>query len=75
MEIVMNGRDLDTLSIATQAAIAAARPTPGLVRITAGNYGGRLGKSFIYLKPPAKSQVPAPHVTARNASEGPVHRR
>ena len=51
MEIVMNGRDLETISIATQAAIAAARTAPGLVKITAGNYGGRLGKSFIYLHP------------------------
>lgn len=51
MEIVMNGRDLETLSIATQAAIAAARTAPGLVKITAGNYDGRLGKSFIYLHP------------------------
>ena len=25
--------------------------TPGLVKISAGNYGGRLGKSFIYLHP------------------------
>jgi formylmethanofuran--tetrahydromethanopterin N-formyltransferase len=53
MEIVMNGSDLDCLSVATQAAIAAASTAPGIVRITAGNYGGRLGKSFIYLKPKA----------------------
>jgi formylmethanofuran--tetrahydromethanopterin N-formyltransferase len=59
MEIVINGRNLETLSAATQAAIAAARPTPGLMRITAGNYGGRLGKSFIYLKPKAAESVPA----------------
>ncbi|MEZ6110603.1 MAG: formylmethanofuran--tetrahydromethanopterin N-formyltransferase [Pirellulaceae bacterium] len=51
MEIVMNGRDLESLSAATQQAITAARPTPGLTKISAGNYGGRLGKSFIYLKP------------------------
>jgi formylmethanofuran--tetrahydromethanopterin N-formyltransferase len=51
MEIVMNGRDLETISVATQVAIAAARTAPGLVKITAGNYGGRLGKSFIYLHP------------------------
>jgi len=25
--------------------------TPGLLQISAGNYGGRLGKSFIYLHP------------------------
>ncbi len=51
MEIVMNGRDLATLSLATQAAIDACLATPDLVRITAGNYGGRLGKSFIHLHP------------------------
>ncbi len=51
MEIILNGRDLVTIAEATQRAIAAARDTPGLVRISAGNYGGRLGKSFIYLQP------------------------
>ncbi len=50
-EIILNGRDLPTISQATHAAIAAAVDTPGLVRISAGNYGGRLGKSFIYLRP------------------------
>jgi formylmethanofuran--tetrahydromethanopterin N-formyltransferase len=50
MEIIMNGRDLEAINAATQAAIAAAQDTPGLVRISAGNYGGRLGKSFIYLR-------------------------
>lgn len=57
MEIVYNGRDLDCLSQATQAAITAAVDTPGLVRITAGNYGGRLGKSFLYLRPQAAKNV------------------
>jgi len=51
MEIILNGRDLKTIVAATQAAIAASVDTPGLVRISAGNYGGRLGKSFIYLHP------------------------
>lgn len=51
MEIIINGRDLDSISRATQAAIAASVNTPGLLRISAGNYGGRLGKSFIYLHP------------------------
>jgi formylmethanofuran--tetrahydromethanopterin N-formyltransferase len=49
MEIIINGRDLDSISRATQAAIVASVNTPGLLRISAGNYGGRLGKSFIYL--------------------------
>lgn len=51
MEIIINGRDLPTIAQATQAAIAASVDTPGLLKISAGNYGGRLGKSFIYLHP------------------------
>jgi formylmethanofuran--tetrahydromethanopterin N-formyltransferase len=51
MEIIMNGRDLESIARATQAAIQAAVNTPGLLEISAGNYGGRLGKSFIYLRP------------------------
>jgi len=51
MEIVINGSSLEAVAKATYAAIDAALDTPGLVRITAGNYGGRLGKSFIYLHP------------------------
>jgi formylmethanofuran--tetrahydromethanopterin N-formyltransferase len=50
MEIIINGRDLETVAAATHAAIDASAETPGLVRISAGNYGGRLGKSFIYLR-------------------------
>ena len=51
MEVIINGRDLETISAATQAGVHAAVDTPGLVKISAGNYGGRLGKSFIYLLP------------------------
>jgi formylmethanofuran--tetrahydromethanopterin N-formyltransferase len=50
MEIIINGVDLATIAKATQAAIAAAVEIPGLVRISAGNYGGRLGKNFVYLR-------------------------
>ena len=50
-EIIINGCDLPTIARATQAAIAAAADTPGLAKISAGNYGGRLGKSFVYLQP------------------------
>ncbi len=50
-EIIINGRDLPTIAAATQAAIAAAKDTPELLTISAGNYGGRLGKSFVYLHP------------------------
>jgi formylmethanofuran--tetrahydromethanopterin N-formyltransferase len=51
MEIIMNGRGMACIIEATQAAINAARDTEGLIMISAGNYGGRLGKSFIYLHP------------------------
>lgn len=51
MEIILNGRDLETITAATRAAIAASVETPGLVKISAGNYGGRLGKSFVHLRP------------------------
>lgn len=50
-EIVINGKDLPTICEATQAAIKASVNTPGLMKISAGNYGGRLGKSFVYLNP------------------------
>jgi formylmethanofuran--tetrahydromethanopterin N-formyltransferase len=51
MEIIMNGRDMDCIVKATQAAINASKDTEGLMMISAGNYNGRLGKSFIYLHP------------------------
>jgi len=56
-EIIINGRDLETVAAATQACIAATVDTPGLVHISAGNYGGRLGKSFIYLKPKDRQEA------------------
>ena len=51
MEIIINGRDIATVSAGTQAVIAATIDSPGLIKISAGNYGGRLGKSFVYLRP------------------------
>lgn len=51
MEIIINGTDLDVVARATQAAIQEASRVDGLVKITAGNYGGRLGKSWVWLHP------------------------
>ena len=45
--------DLEVVSDATQAAIAGCQLTPGLKVISAGNYDGRLGNNFIYLRPEA----------------------
>ena len=50
-EIIINGPDLTSIAKATQAAIVNCVDTPELLRISAGNYGGKLGKSFIYLHP------------------------
>lgn len=60
LEIVINGRDLATLERATHAAIAACVDTPGLVKISAGNYNGRLGKNFIHLKPQSRGDAGRP---------------
>ncbi len=43
------GETSKLLQAATRNAILAAAATEGLVRISAGNYGGRLGKTFIHL--------------------------
>ena len=51
MEIIMNGRNIKAIINATQAAISASEDTEGLIMISAGNYGGKLGKSLIYLHP------------------------
>jgi formylmethanofuran--tetrahydromethanopterin N-formyltransferase len=57
MEIIINGSSLPAIAKATQDAIQAALGTPGLMRITAGNYGGRLGKSFIFLRPELHPEI------------------
>ncbi len=57
MEIIMNGKDMKSIIIATQAAINASKDTAGLLMISAGNYNGKLGKSFIYLYPEKQPQI------------------
>jgi formylmethanofuran--tetrahydromethanopterin N-formyltransferase len=49
-EIVFNGLTLDLIKKATAAGIKAAVKTPGIVKITAVNFGGRLGPFQIKLK-------------------------
>lgn len=48
-EIIINGKDLESIKAATAAAIQASADTEGLMRISAGNYNGRLGKSLVHL--------------------------
>ncbi|MBS7288548.1 MAG: formylmethanofuran--tetrahydromethanopterin N-formyltransferase [Candidatus Freyarchaeota archaeon] len=49
-EIVINGLTLDQVKQAMRDGIKAAIKMPGVVKITAGNYQGNLGKYFIYLR-------------------------
>ncbi len=49
-EIVINGLNLDTVKRAIAEGIKASVKVPGVVRISAGNYGGKLGPYHAYLK-------------------------
>lgn len=49
LEIVVDGLDITSVCAAMRAGILAAC-IPGVRRISAGNYGGRLGKRHIYLR-------------------------
>ncbi len=48
-EIVINGVSLKAVKEAMKAGILSASKIDGVVRISAGNYGGKLGKHKIYL--------------------------
>ena len=48
-EIVINGVSLDAVKEAMKAGIDAAREVDGVLGISAGNYGGKLGQYKIYL--------------------------
>jgi len=49
-EIIINGLNLDAVKEAMAIGIKAAVKKPGVVRISAGNYGGKLGPYHAYLK-------------------------
>jgi len=49
-EIVINGLNLDCVKEAMAEGIKAAVRVPGVARISAGNYGGKLGPYHAYLK-------------------------
>ncbi|MEM1544278.1 MAG: formylmethanofuran--tetrahydromethanopterin N-formyltransferase [Candidatus Bathyarchaeia archaeon] len=49
-EIVINGLTLESVKEAMRSGIKAASTVEGVVRISAGNYGGKLGKYKIYLR-------------------------
>ncbi len=49
LEIVINGLDEESVKKATKVGIEKACSVDGIKLITAGNYGGKLGKHFVYL--------------------------
>jgi len=49
-EIVINGLSIEAVKNAMKAGILAAVKVPGVIKITSGNYGGKLGKHAIYLE-------------------------
>jgi len=49
-EIVINGLTLDSVKKAMAVGVTAAISVPGVVKISAGNYGGKLGPFKAFLK-------------------------
>jgi formylmethanofuran--tetrahydromethanopterin N-formyltransferase len=49
-EIVISGTSIDVVKEAMKVGIQAARGVKDVLRISAGNYGGKLGKYKIYLR-------------------------
>jgi formylmethanofuran--tetrahydromethanopterin N-formyltransferase len=49
-EIVINGLSLEAVKMAIGAGVKAAAGVPGVVRISAGNYGGKIGRYKVFLK-------------------------
>ena len=49
-EIVINGISIDTVKRAMKAGIQAVQGVEGVLRVSAGNYGGQLGKYKISLR-------------------------
>jgi formylmethanofuran--tetrahydromethanopterin N-formyltransferase len=49
-EIVVNGISMDAVKAAMKAGIKAARTVEGVMLVSAGNYGGKLGKYQIRLR-------------------------
>ncbi len=49
-EIVINGLTVDAIKKALSEGVKAAASVPGVVRISAGNYGGKLGPYKAFLK-------------------------
>jgi formylmethanofuran--tetrahydromethanopterin N-formyltransferase len=56
-EIVINGVSMDAVKKAMKEVVDATKNMLGVVKISAGNYGGKLGKHRIYLHELLKNEV------------------
>jgi formylmethanofuran--tetrahydromethanopterin N-formyltransferase len=59
-EIVMNGLTLDAVKKGMKEGVTAAITVPGVVKITSGNYGGKLGPFKAYLREAIGAPMPEP---------------
>ncbi len=59
-EIVVNGISLDAVKNAMKHGVTAAIGVPGVVKISAGNYGGKLGPFKAYLREAIGAPMPEP---------------
>ncbi len=68
-EIVMNGLTLDAVKKGMSEGVTAAIQVPGVVKISSGNYGGKLGPFKAYLRDaigaPAPEAAEAPPAKAK----------
>jgi formylmethanofuran--tetrahydromethanopterin N-formyltransferase len=62
-EIVVNGLTLDAIKNAMKIGVTAAVAVPGVVKISSGNYGGKLGPFKAYLRDAIGAPVPEPAQT------------
>jgi len=59
-EIVMNGLTLDAVKNGMKVGVTAACSVPGVVKITSGNYGGKLGPFKAFLREAIGAPMPEP---------------
>ena len=57
-EIVMNGLSLDAVKNGIKQGVTAALTVPGVVKISSGNYGGKLGPFKAFLKDAIGAETP-----------------
>ena len=63
-EIVMNGLTLDAVKNAMKVGVTAAISVPGVIKISAGNYGGKLGPFKTFLRDAIGAPAPEPQAAS-----------